>query len=341
MNYIGIDHHKQYSHMTVMDQKGKVVKTGKVGNFRCEVEGFLEGLGTEMEAVIEAGHSSYTMIDVLEELGVKVRIAHPLQVKAIAKARIKTDKRDSKILAHLLRSDLIPEVYHRDKKNRGFQRILRQRVFFVATRTRVKNRITSLIAQQNDEIRGQACRLKDFFNKAGMEFLQSIKLSSSDQKLLDELLKLNRHLERRIKESNDLVESLYTRMDEARLIRTIPGFGRFFSVLVATEIGDIERFERAEKLHSYAGVIPSTYTSGDRSYHGKMIKQGNKWLRWAAVEAVWPAIRSDFDLKLFYQRQIRRKSANSAKMATAKRLLTIIYRVLKERREYIPYKRRK
>ena len=341
MNYIGIDHHKQYSHMTVMDQKGKVIKTGKVGNYRCEVEGFLEGLGPEIEAVIEAGHSSYTMIDVLEELGVKIRIAHPLQVKAIAKARIKTDKRDSKILAHLLRSDLIPEVYHRDKKNRGFQRILRQRVFFVATRTRVKNRITSLIAQQNDEIREKACHLKDLFSKAGMEFLQSIKLSLSDQKLLDELLKLNRHLERRIKESNDLVESLYTGMEEARLIRTIPGFGRFFSVLVATEIGDVGRFERAEKLHSYAGVIPSTYTSGDRSYHGKMIKQGNKWLRWAAVEAVWPAIRSDFDLKLFYQRQVRRKSANSAKMATAKRLLTIIYKVLKERREYIPYKRRK
>ena len=341
MNYIGIDHHKQYSHMTVMDEKGKVIKTSKVGNFRCEVEGFLEGLGSEMEAVIEAGHSSYTMIDVLEELGVKVRIAHPLQVKARAKARIKTDKRDSKILAHLLRSDLIPEVYHRDRENRGFQRILRQRVFFVATRTRVKNRITSLIAQQNDEIRGRACQLKDLFNKAEMEFLQSIKLSSSDQKLLDELLKLNRHLERRIKESNNLVESLYTRMEEARLIRTIPGFGRFFSVLAATEIGDVSRFERAEKLHSYAGVIPSTYTSGERSYHGKMIKQGNKWLRWAAVEAVWPAIRSDFDLKLFYQRQIRRKSANSAKMATAKRLLTIVYRVLKERREYIPYKRKK
>ncbi len=140
--------------MTVMDEKGKVIKTSKVGNFRCEIEDFLEGLGPDIEAVIEAGHSSYTMIDVLEELGVKVRIAHPFQVKAIAKARIKTDKRASKILAHLLRSDLIPEVYHRDRKNRGFQRILRHKVFFVATRTRVKNRITSLIAQQSEEIRG-------------------------------------------------------------------------------------------------------------------------------------------------------------------------------------------
>jgi len=339
MHYIGIDHHKQYSHMTVMDEKGEVIRTGKVRNFRCEVEEFLEGLGHEIEAVIEAGHSSYTMIDILEELGVKVKIAHPQQVKAIAKAKIKTDKRDSKILAHLLRSDLIPEVYYRDKENRSLQRILRQRVFFVATRTRVKNRITSLIAQQSEEIRGQACQLKDLFNRAGMKLLLDIKLSSSDQKLLDELLKLYRHLEGRIKESNDLVERLYTRMEEARLIRTVPGFGRFFSVLVATEIGDVGRFERAEKLHSYAGVIPSTYTSGERSYHGKIIKQGNKWLRWSAVEAVWPAIRSDFDLKLFYQRHVRRKSANSAKMATAKRLLTIIYRVLKERREYIPYKR--
>ena len=341
MKYMGIDHHKQYSHMTIVDKDGNELKSENGRNTCHDVEAFLNGRGDEIKAVIEAGRSSYVMVDLFNDFGVDIRISHPSEVKAIGKAKIKTDKRDSKILAHLLRSDLIPEVYHRDKENRGFQRILRQRVFFVATRTRVKNRITSLIAQQNDEIRGQACQLKDLFNKAGMEFLQSIKLSSSDQKLLDELLKLNRHLERRIKESNDLVESLYTRMEEARLIRTVPGFGRFFSVLVATEIGDVDRFERAEKLYSYAGVIPSTYTSGERSYHGKMIKQGNKWLRWAAVEAVWPAVRSDFDLKLFYQRQVRRKSANSAKMATAKRLLTIIYRVLKERREYIPYKRRK
>jgi transposase len=129
--------------------------------------------------------------------------------------------------------------------------------------------------------------------------------------------------------------------EEARLISTLPGFGEFFSVLVSVEIADIHRFDSPAKLHSYAGLIPSTHASGDKLYHGKLVRRGNKWLRWAAVEAVWPAVRSDFDIRLYYQRRKKRKGANSAKVATARRLLTIIYRVLKEKRAYIPYKRKK
>ena len=113
MNYMGIDHHKQYSQMTLMDEEGKELKNERVWNFRSEVEKFLQGAGDEVKAVIEAGRSSYTMVDLLEELGVDVKIANPKEVKAIAKAKIKTDKRDSRISAHLLRADLIPEVYQR------------------------------------------------------------------------------------------------------------------------------------------------------------------------------------------------------------------------------------
>jgi len=105
MNYVGIDHHRQYSHMTLMDQEGQVLRSGRVPNLRSEIEKFLEG-GEEMEAVIETGRSSYTMVDVLEELGVAVKIAHPNEVKAIARAKIKTDKRDSEVLAHLLRMSI-------------------------------------------------------------------------------------------------------------------------------------------------------------------------------------------------------------------------------------------
>jgi len=92
MNYVGIDHHRQYSHMTLMDQEGQVLRSGRVPNLRAEIEKFLEG-GEAMEAVIETGRSSYTMVDVLEEMGVAVKIAHPNEVKAIARAKIKTDKR--------------------------------------------------------------------------------------------------------------------------------------------------------------------------------------------------------------------------------------------------------
>jgi len=164
-------------------------------------------------------------------------------------------------------------------------------------------------------------------------------LASGEKRLLEALLKTYRHLETRIRESTELVEKPYEKSREAQLVRTIPGFGKFFSVLVTVEIADLTRFTDPAHLHAYAGVIPSTHSSGDRTHHGKIIKAGNRWLRWAAVEAVWPAIRADFDLCLLYQRLARGKGANKAKVATARRLLTIIYKVLNEGRNYITYQR--
>jgi len=104
---MGIDHHRQYSHITLVDEKGEKLKSRRVVNLRSELEKFLQGMD-DTKAVIEAGRSSYTMVDLLDDLGVEVTVAHPKEVKAIARAKIKTDKRDSYILAHLLRTDLIP-----------------------------------------------------------------------------------------------------------------------------------------------------------------------------------------------------------------------------------------
>ncbi|MFH1945556.1 MAG: IS110 family transposase [Acidobacteriota bacterium] len=339
MNYMGIDHHKQYSHMTILDEKGDVIKAGRVLNRRQDVEEFVGGFHEDLRAVIEAGRATYTMVDLLEELGVDIKMAHPLQVKAIAQAKIKTDKRDSKILAHLLRTDLIPEVYRREPANRASQRILRHRMAYVRMQTQLKNRIRSLLAQQREEVREMVERQSLLFSRRGMTVLKELKLPGKDDEMLKSLIKTFDHIQRRIRQSDSLVEEIYDNCEEARLIHTIPGFGKFFSVLVTTEIADIGRFASAAKLHSYVGVIPSTHASGEKSYHGKLINQGNKWLRWALVEAVWPAIRADFDLRVFYQRLAKRKAPNSAKIATARRLLTIVYRVLKEKRPYVPYKR--
>jgi transposase len=339
MRYVGVDHHKRYSHLTVLDEEGNTVKAGVVPNRSQDVMEFLEGSQEGLKAVIEAGRASYTMVDLLEELGVEVQMAHPWQVKAIAQAKIKTDKRDSKMLAYLLRADLIPAVYRREAGNRSWQRILRYRMAYVRMQTQIKNRIRALLAQQKEEIREMVEMEDRLFGVKGMKMLRELQLPGKDQEMLNGLLMTYGHLERRIQESDELVKEIYQNDDRARLISTIPGFGKFLSVLVATEIADIERFSSAGKLHSYAGVIPSTHASGEKSYHGRLIHQGDKWLRWAVVEAVWPAVRSDFDMRVLYQRLAARKPTNSAKIAVARRLLTIVYRVLREKRAFIDYKR--
>jgi transposase len=338
MNYVGIDHHRQYSHMTVMDQMGQVLRSGRVPNLQDEIGKFLEGFEA-VEAVIETGRSSYTMVDVLEEMGVTVKIAHPNEVKAIARAKIKTDKRDSEVLAHLLRMNMVPEVYRRSVENRQAQRVLRQRAFYVRAMTALKNRVYAFLSQQREEVREEVVRETNIFSERGQKVLLGLKLVPGEKRLLDALLKTYRHLEKRTKESAAFVEKLYEENREAQLIRTIPGFGKYLSVLVAVEIADLSRFADAAHLHAYAGVIPSVHSSGDNTYYGKIIRAGNRWLRWAAVEAVWPAIRADFDLRCFYERLARRKGANKAKVAAARRLLTIVYKVWKEQRNYIPYRR--
>jgi transposase len=337
MYYMGVDNHKQRSHLTIMEEDGAIVKAGSVLNYRSEIQEFLRGLETEMKAVVEAGYSSYVLVDILEDLGVEVKVAHPLEVKAIAKAKIKTDKRDSRILADLLRANLIPEAHKRSPETRRAQRVLRQRVFFVAGQTRVKNRVRALLAQQPEDIQKAIGLEKELFSQKGIARLKAVEMASVDKALVEGLLKLHEELRALIKTSDKLVEELFQKMADAQRIYTVPGFGKFFSVLVATEIDDIRRFESAAKLHSYAGVIPSTHSSGMRSYQGKMTREGNRWLRWAAVEAVWPAIRHDRGLQLFYQKYASRKKPNVAKVATARRLLTIIYTILKEGRNYVPF----
>lgn len=103
MEYVGVDYHKSFSYLTVMNEKGKALKEGRIGNSRESLSKFLSLSDCERKAVLEAGRNWTVMHDWLEE----VVLAHPKKVKAIAEAKIKTDRINSKILAHLLRSDLI------------------------------------------------------------------------------------------------------------------------------------------------------------------------------------------------------------------------------------------
>lgn len=336
MYFIGVDYHKQVSVMTVLDEEGQELRNGRVLNLRSHVERFLEPY-RPFKAVLEAGRASYVMADLLRELGGEVKLANPLQVKAIAHARIKTDKRDSRTLAQLLRADLIPEVYQRGEWNRRAQRVMRMRAYWVRKQTEVRNKIRALLAQQREEVRLEVeKRDAGLFRPDGLEFLRQLALEGPDKLVLEDLVQGHREIQAHVKVTDGLVKALYGELEEAARIDTVPGFARTLSVLVAVEIADIRRFPRPADLHSYAGVIPSTHASGNRTFHGHITKQGSAWLRWAVVEAVYPAIKKDLALRVLYKRLARRKGPNVAKTAVARRLLTIIYRVLSERRDYIP-----
>lgn len=336
MQYIGVDHHKRFSYITVMDERGEVVKEGRVANSRESLRRFLNNPHSyeDSSAVLEAGRNWTVMYDWLEEELGEVKLAHPVKVKAIAEAKIKTDRIDSKVLAHLLRCDLLPEAYVPGKDARVAKNILRQRMFFVKVSTMVKNRM-HIILDRHPEIRGQI-EPTDLFGAQGKRWLSTVELPKEERRLLDSELRLFNALEERIKASDSWVGALCRGDGRVKRLMSIPGIGKFFALLIATEIDDIRRFRNADKLAAYVGLIPSTYSSANKIFHGRITKQGNKYLRWALIEAVWPAIRKDLGLRMYYQRMKIRKGANPAKVATARRLLMIVYRVLSQDRDYMP-----
>src|SRR5262249_48321205 len=168
---------------------------------------------------------------------------------------------DSKILAHLLRCDLLPTAHVRPKEERLVQQVLRQRMFLVRVRTMVKNRIHVLIDRQ-PTVREAAAAFSDLFGATGLAWLRKVELAPLERQLLDSELALFDAVQERIAESDRTVQCLGKGDLRVRRVRTIPGIGRFFSVLVVHEIGDIRRFATPEKLCAYAGLVPSVYASG-------------------------------------------------------------------------------
>jgi len=333
--HIGVDYHKSYSHLVVQDSAGKTVRSGRVKNDRQSLGSFLERYRENSHAVVEATRNWMVMYDWLDDICDDVVLAHPLKVKAIADAKIKTDKIDATVLAHLLRADLVPEAYAPSEKSRELRVALRERMFYVRLRTMVKNRIVTVFDRYPEQT-AQLKKLGDLFGKAGRQQLAALHVSEIDRIQIDRGLDFIGDIAGRIKQSETTIRAMTKTNGNVKLLKTIPGIGEFFARLIDAEIDDIGRFRNAKKLAAYAGLVPSTYSSGGKTYHGKIIKQGNKWLRWAFVEAVQPAVATDPQLRAQYE-HLKFRGTNKARVAIARKLLTIAFQILRDRR---PYERR-
>jgi len=116
-----------------------------------------------------------------------------------------------------------------------------------------------------------------------------------------------------------------------KLLKTIPGIGGFFARLNDAEINNISRLRTPKKLANDAGLLPSTYSSGGKSFRSKIIKQGNKWLRWAFVEAVAPAVAPDVQLRAQCE-HLKIRGVNKARVEIARKLLTIAFQSPRDHR---------
>lgn len=331
MQYIGIDLHKKFSQVTVLGENGEVKKRLKVDNCEEDLNRHFNNFDEPSKAVIEATFSWGWLADYLQSRKIKVVLAHPQKVKAIANSQIKTDKVDSLILAKLLRADMIPTAYFCPKPLREIKEVLRSRASLVGLKTQVKNKIHSLLHKYN--IR-ESEEFSDLFGKKGKEFLRSLKLGEYTTSVLKRYLETLEFLEEEIKKTSVDLKQVFEKDKVAQFLERLPGIGFYTALILSKEIGDINRFYSAKHLCSYAGLVPSTYQSGEHTRHGK-IKQGNKYIRWVLIEAVPKAISKDKVLKAFYQKIKAKKGHNKAKVATARKMLGQIWYLLKTKQLFV------
>lgn len=333
MKYMGIDHHSQYFIAVVADDKGKELRKDKVSMDRNSIKHYFNQFaGEDLAVAMEASYGWSYFYDEVKTLVKEIKMAHPLKTRAIAEARIKTDTLDAGTLAHLLRSDLIVEAYAPDRTTRGKKNLLRYRSALVKTRTMLKNRVHALLSAHHIEDR-QFRDLTDKFGKQGREHMEKLPLQGYDKTILSEYLLVIDTLDGKIKAAEKLIRGEFRRDEVCRLLETLPGVGTILAVTIRYEIDDIGRFISAQKLCSYAGLVPSTYSSGGKTYQGKITKQGNRWLRWAMIEAAQQASRMDPWLSEVYER-IATKGKKKARVAVARKLLELAWRIWKEKRPY-------
>ena len=185
--YAAIDLHQKTVQLVLKDDRGQVTAETKITKDAKSILEFLDG--SDATVVMESGYNHEYIYDLLKEEGYDVKVAHPLMVKAIAFAKVKNDKVDARMLADLMRMDMIPESYIPSTETRRLRDLARRRHYFVSTRTMFKNKIHAELSRRWIE-----CNKSDLSTETGKKRLRTLRIASVDDYLdsirfLDEKIK--------------------------------------------------------------------------------------------------------------------------------------------------------
>ncbi|KXB07640.1 hypothetical protein AKJ51_00805 [candidate division MSBL1 archaeon SCGC-AAA382A20] len=331
--FIGLDLHRKFSEACVLDEEGNIVMQNRLYHEdEQNVVDFFQQFPKDTSVAMEATIGWPWLSDLLEALELDVHLAHPLKLRLIAEARLKTDKVDGWVLAHLLRTEFLPESYLAPSHVRDQRNLLPHRESIKKIRGTIKNRVHGLLARHNIHPKES-----DIFGKAGMEMLRNLELDSHSRRILDDRLDHIEYSNREMKKLERYLRETLASDLRVKWLRTLPGIDYLSAYYITSEIGDINRFPAPEKFVSYIGLCPTTKSSGGKTWHGPP-EGGRKLLKWVLVEAAHTAARRDSYFARIFHRMERKKGKQSAYVVVAHKMAKIIWHMLTEER---PYKVRK
>jgi transposase len=333
----GIDLHARQMYVCVMDRQGKKLVHTNVKNndFKFFLK-LVEPYRHDLTVCCECMFGWYWLADACQAAGITFVLAHALYVRAIHGGKNKNDRIDSEKLTHLLRSNLIPPAYVYPAEGRPLRALLRQRIFYVWSRSELLARIQSHQLAQNRPVSRQGCRNREVWSEK--------LLASEDHPLrqvaLQNDLAMVGHYDAQITALEERLHTLTNKVAgrDYALLQSVPGIGEHLGMTLLYEIGDINRFPTVKNFLSYCRLVKGTVASAGKIKGLRGAKLGNPYLRWAFGEAAVIAKRDHYLIGPLAQRLEAHMGGNKFKANTviAIKLARAVYFMLKNKTVFDP-----
>ena len=321
MRYIGVDLHKNSFYVSYLEEDGRV----SYREYQMkQLESFKGELRKEDVVAVEATGNSRYFVKQIASLVDRVEVVNPSQFRVIRDSVKKTDKHDSELLALFLSKGLLPKVRQKAELQAQLKSLAQTRDKLVKLRTTLKNKLHNIL-----NAHGIVTKREAFSSKKGLRKVLEYDLDPTAHLELEVIVEQIEHLNEGIAKIDREIEDRGSRLKGFDNLISISGIGKKSATILLSIIGDINDFEDDKKLSAYFGLVPRVSQSNQRHHQGRITKHGSKLGRTTLVQCCLISIKYSPYLRNFYERIKAKKGAGKAIVATARKLLSIIYHTLK------------
>lgn len=340
MVYIGMDVSSKDFVVHAIDQRQQKVFEGRIAPSRAGLRKLIKELGAGPKLfVFEAGNQmKWIALMLMKQEGVRVHVVHPNEIKWIGQSNGKTDKIDAKKMAQLARANLLPKPVHIVE---GKTRQLRE---FVSARGQLQGKRVALINTVRGYMRQEGVLLPEkFFQRSDWKSsLENHSMGETQKIIVKSFMDGIDALE----QSEEEITGKMVEIQDARceLLETIPAIGKIASRVLVGALDEAGRFDNKRCVANYGGLAPTIYQSGDTTNLGRINRDGRHEVRKVLLQCAHTIQRmvshDAAPIREFFERLEKRRGKKRAVVATARKLLTIAYGVLKSKTPYDPMKLR-
>jgi transposase len=324
--FVGLDLHRHDVMVGAVDAQQTIVLNPQRVTLRRFAQWVPRHLRPTDQVAIEATTNTWALYDLLEPHVAKIVVAHPQQVRLIASAKVKHDKRDALILAQLLAANLLPEVWVPPPHVRQLRSLIVHRQHLAKQQRMAKNRLRGVLFRFN-----LATPSGDVASPKNRVWWQTVSLNIVERLRVQHDLDTLDHLADQISDVNVSLAQLSVCIpwsEDVPFLLQMTGIGLISAMTILSAIGDIPRFPTPKQLVGYAGLGAGIRSSGQTSRAGPITKSGRGELRTTLIQVAWAAARYSPYWRDRFSRLAPHKGAQKAITIIARKILVVIWHVL-------------